>query len=344
MSLPKHSDQFDDAELTSLAMEILQDLTDNAAVDPNDSFICELATEIEKEIRAEMDQSAITTTAPIYSSTFTDPSLYLVSPPTDSSTSVTYHHSSIPFYGPPIPKIVSRRNMSRSDSFNHSLPSIPSSPKFKPVRSHQKRAFTAYTQPKQNVFHSQDHSSPFWRPPSINQATDIYTCLSPRRRTPKQKTCQVPVFTEVNEVHVTQQAANQIVSSKLTQTKIIRKPKHVQQNDMSSNMMSPIFIPSNNGYIQKHKSGKKRVATHTSNHSTTLPHSGHWNDSKRNNRYRPRISRKRSNSLKGNEMIINTKEEADDSLRYMYISTRNGVLKVAHTSNNINCLISRAQL
>eukprot|EP01083_Nonionella_stella_P215050 774357_1 len=235
--------------------------------------------------------------------------------------------------------------MSRSDSFNHSLPSIPSSPQFKPVRSHQKRAFTAYTQSKQNIFHSHDHSSPlFWRPTSINQPTDIHTCLSPRRRTPEQKTSQIPDFTEVSEdVHVMQHTTNQICSSKLTQTKIIRKPKHVQPNDMSSNMISPIFIPTNNGHVQKHKSRKTRAATHTSNHSTTLSHSGHhWNDSQRNNRYRPRIGRQRSNSLNGNDMIIDTKEEADDNLRYMYISTRNGVLKVAHRSHNINCLVSRA--
>eukprot|EP01083_Nonionella_stella_P165569 551108_1 len=186
MSLTK--DQFNDAELTSFAIEIIKDLYTKPHVDPHDSFICELAEEIEKELMANVDPL----TSQASSSFYTDPSIYLAS--NTSVSTVSHHHNdllqaahvppiNIPYksLSAPRPQIISCCQLSSNDSFNHALPSLPASPVHSPkckalyitFEGDRKRAAT-YSKGKQRNQLSPKHThnqrrrhfkSPFHPPP-----------------------------------------------------------------------------------------------------------------------------------------------------------------------------------
>eukprot|EP01084_Bolivina_argentea_P303917 524813_1 len=223
--MSRAKETFGDAELNSIAMEIIHDLSTKPLIDPNDAFICQLAEEIEMEILDNIRAS---------SASYTDPSLYL--PLSNHSSTATHPEEASP-------TILSQWEMSENDSFARSFPSIP--PSSKPNKSisvpyklkpNKKRAGYATKNSKTRSIspnlggispflpHSPRYT-PYHPPVSINlslahattvtsegqtspqslfsSASDISSCLSPRDQTPKSRVSAIPDFCEEYEDVVT---------------------------------------------------------------------------------------------------------------------------------------------
>eukprot|EP01083_Nonionella_stella_P141752 437377_1 len=205
MSLTK--DQFNDAELTSFAIEIIKDLYTKPHVDPHDSFICELAEEIEKELMANVDPL----TSQASSSFYTDPSIYLAS--NTSVSTVSHHHNDLlqAVHVPPInipykslsaprPQIISRCQLSSNDSFNHALPSLPSSPVHSPKCNQRRFKSPFHPPPRPQTPVSRKHVQTSIATNAKSMKSDITSCISPRCRQTANRNCAIPNFSEMKDV------------------------------------------------------------------------------------------------------------------------------------------------
>eukprot|EP01083_Nonionella_stella_P023828 65904_1 len=166
-------DGFNDSELTTFAIEIINDLTNDPTIGPpvglNDAFICELAEEIQKEIELHNNNTKTSK-----ATTYTDPSLYLQSLNPSISTTGTNDNMVYLSYPKTSPTIISRRELAMNDSFNRSLPPIPSpkNSKQKPVThfkfpGNKKRPVITYT--KRNKHKASAQQSKSYSPPNKPQ-------------------------------------------------------------------------------------------------------------------------------------------------------------------------------
>eukprot|EP01084_Bolivina_argentea_P218760 371156_1 len=210
MTLTPQTDGFNNSELTTFALEIINDSsivsdpTIDHVVDMNDAFICELAEEIEKEMmRYRIPDDNAKTSHPL---TYKLTDHYTkTSNPSQNSHNQSIHtlgtDDSMVYLSYPdtTPAIVSRCQLSLNDSFNCTLPNIPSPvPKKKQINrfpNNKKDPIIAYT--KRNRHNTPSKASKSYSPPRSPQrptppATRIEqqqidptaSILSPRALTP----------------------------------------------------------------------------------------------------------------------------------------------------------------
>eukprot|EP01084_Bolivina_argentea_P184920 318921_1 len=245
MSLQEH---FDDDELSSLAMEIMSDFTLQPLTASFDSFIYELAQDIEQDADT-LDTDSLHW-HDILEEDSTEASLCFPS----SNSSVTIDggdHSSSPM----TPTIVERCELSPNDSFYMALPPIPQqhdmdSDDDGDVPNMFSKRYNSCPLPIANP----RFSSPFHPPPPLQQLslriniptsntdTNYTQCLSPRNETPPSRSCQIPKFTDCAKAarankskrYVKRNARNQETFQKETgkrrdETKTIISPISIDQ-------------------------------------------------------------------------------------------------------------------
>eukprot|EP01083_Nonionella_stella_P037329 101743_1 len=208
MSLAK--DQFNDAELTSFAIEIIKDLCSKPQVDSEEieKFICDLAEEIEHDV------------SPSYS---TDPSIcspYISNgsiSTLDDDDELPQGVPTLPYASLSAPRIITRRQLTHDDSFNHSVPSLPASPV---DFGHRTRATTFSKGKHSNSLspkytHSKPRFASRYRPPPKPQTpvarmhvqrsystthnsmkSDITRHISPRYRKASTQSSSIPNFND----------------------------------------------------------------------------------------------------------------------------------------------------
>eukprot|EP01083_Nonionella_stella_P011102 31584_1 len=212
------------------------------------------------------------------SSFYTDPSIYLAS--NTSVSTVSHHHNdllqaahvppiNIPYksLSAPRPQIISRCQLSSNDSFNHALPSLPSSPVHSP-KCNQRR------------FKSPFHPPP--RPQTPVSRKHVQT--KPRCRQTSNRNCAIPNFSEMKDliaIRVTKKSipqpyfgfrnktkikeerdegyairsrSNKQVRSKLNGQRARNNASKIRSNSVHANATSPISAVTNaagvgNGFV-----------------------------------------------------------------------------------------------
>eukprot|EP01083_Nonionella_stella_P040797 110595_1 len=312
MSISCSHNEFSNAELTSFAMEVIEDLGTKSHVDPTDAFICQLADEIMQELVATNFDLPTSPDEDVCSS-YTDPSAYQFQSNTsltsaDASPTITYQFQSntrsqysdpppIPYATELLPQIISTCQLSTHDSFNHSLPDLPSSPT--PILSSSQYTvhsnLTNASAPKYCYVHQEpSHSirvtrftSPLRPPPPLSPLSrahlepgaalevnimelrsqsipsDISSCISPRgRRGTPTKVCAIPDFSEFED----------IVTIRLPNTKkpkpLPRKPQKVKHEH--TRVLSVQNDEKTFGHMRYSTRSRKRTLTPQNTESSML--------------------------------------------------------------------------
>eukprot|EP01084_Bolivina_argentea_P053193 97655_1 len=228
-------DSFNDEELTMMAEEITQHFNTKANHYETDSnnYLC--SKSFNDDISSMDDEKH-----------YTLPSIsYFSSPTTDDNTFINYPSLS--------PKIVSESKLSSNDSFNISVPSIPSSI---PIPKQQKQAINGWSRNNKSIY-STNHNLPYISPPSYYHdndngqlpfINDIASCISPPHISPrkpitKQAVSQIPNFCPISEDKYQQEKDITITTNKYKHKKKKKRKCHkCKCKHTLQCVLSPIII------------------------------------------------------------------------------------------------------